>query len=374
MSATKSSFSPTASPSPANSPMIDASRPITSASRITEPSTCRRDAPTVRSVANSRVRCTTVIESVLKITKAPTNRAIPANDSRKYRMMLVNVATSSESSLACSAPDRTVTDVPSSSRMLATSSAGATPSCAATCTESSSPSLSRSAWAVGMSKMANVAPPSELTSPYLAMPTISYSWAGPRAATPIRSPMARFSSSATPSSIATSSAPDGQLPSTRLSGLKRSYSLAVSRPNANEGAPPVSIGSPSGLSSLVWKSLTEPVATSTPSTARTCSRTSSGIGGGCDCSPSKLMSAPLPVTTASVPAYDSTKMALNALSIVSVSTYAPLIIATPRTIAIAVSTVRNLRPARPRSATPIIPTRSLRPPRAPGVRRRRAAP
>ena len=168
--------------------------------------------------------------------------------------------------------------------------------------------------------MANVAPPSELTSPYFAIPTISNSWAGPSAATPIRSPTARFSSSATPSSIATSSEPDGQLPSTRLSGLKRSYSGAVSMPNANEGAPPVSIDSPSGLSSLVWKSVTEPVATSTPSTARTRSRTSSGIGGACDCSPSKLMSAPLPLTTASVPAYDSTKMALNALSIVSVST------------------------------------------------------
>ena len=204
--------------------------------------------------------------------------------------------------------------------MRVTSSSGSTPSCAAACTASSSPSLSRSAWAVGMSKMAKVAPPSELTSPYFAIPTISNSWAGPSAATPIRSPMPRFSSSATPSSIASSSEPDGQRPSTRLSGLKRSYSGAVSMPNANEGAPPVSIDSPSGLSSLVWKSVTEPVATSTPSTARTRSRTSSGIGGGCDCSPSKLMSASLPLTTASVPAYDSTKMALNALSIVSVST------------------------------------------------------
>ena len=186
--------------------------------------------------------------------------------------------------------------------MRATSSSGATPSSAAACTASSSPSLSRSVWAVGMSKMANVAPPSELTSPYRAIPTISNSWAGPRAATPIRSPMARLSSSATPSSIASSPEPDGQRPSTRLSGLKRSYSGAVSMPKAKEGAPPVSIGSPSGLSSLVWKSVTEPAATSTPSTSRTCSRTSSGIGAGCDCSPSKLMPASSPLTTASVPA------------------------------------------------------------------------
>ena len=51
---------------------------MTSDSRITEPSTCRRDAPIVRSVANSRVRWATVIEKVLKMTNAPTKSAIAA--------------------------------------------------------------------------------------------------------------------------------------------------------------------------------------------------------------------------------------------------------------------------------------------------------
>jgi hypothetical protein len=37
----------------------------------------------VRSVASSRVRCATVIESVLKMTKAPTKRAIAPKVSRK---------------------------------------------------------------------------------------------------------------------------------------------------------------------------------------------------------------------------------------------------------------------------------------------------
>ena len=83
LSATNSSFRPTARPRPANSPITDASRPMTSASTITEPSTWRRDAPIVRSVANSRVRCATVIDNVLKITNAPTNRAMPAKVSRK---------------------------------------------------------------------------------------------------------------------------------------------------------------------------------------------------------------------------------------------------------------------------------------------------
>ena len=51
-------------------------------STITEPITWRRDAPSVRSVASSRVRWAMVIERVLKITKPPTNRAMPPNASR----------------------------------------------------------------------------------------------------------------------------------------------------------------------------------------------------------------------------------------------------------------------------------------------------
>jgi hypothetical protein len=82
-SALKSSFNPTARPSPAKRPTTEAPSPITSASRMTERSTCRREAPSVRSVANSRIRCATVIESVLKMTKAPTKSAMPANESRK---------------------------------------------------------------------------------------------------------------------------------------------------------------------------------------------------------------------------------------------------------------------------------------------------
>jgi hypothetical protein len=62
------------------------------------------------------------------------------------------------------------------------------------------------------------------------------------------------------------------------------------------------------------------VATSTPSTPRTRSSVCSGIGAACALSPSKLMPASFPVTTASVPAYDSTKIVSNALSIVSVRT------------------------------------------------------
>jgi len=46
------------------------------------------------------------------------------------------------------------------------------------------------------------------------------------------------------------------------------------------------------------------------------------------------------------------KTVLNAALIVSVKTYVPLIIATPSTIATAVSAARSFRPSRPLSATP----------------------
>jgi hypothetical protein len=66
-----------ARPSPATIPTADAAAPTTRASSTTDPSTCLREAPRVRSVANSRVRCETVTDRVLKMTKAPTNKAIP---------------------------------------------------------------------------------------------------------------------------------------------------------------------------------------------------------------------------------------------------------------------------------------------------------
>ena len=45
--------------------------------------TCLRDAPSVRRVANSRVRWATVIDRVLKITNDPTNSAIAPKPRKK---------------------------------------------------------------------------------------------------------------------------------------------------------------------------------------------------------------------------------------------------------------------------------------------------
>ena len=67
---------PLAIPSRATSPITEATRPMTRPSSRTERMTCLREAPSVRSVANSRVRWATVIDRVLKITNAPTSSAM----------------------------------------------------------------------------------------------------------------------------------------------------------------------------------------------------------------------------------------------------------------------------------------------------------
>ena len=67
--ALKNAFRPFASRKPQNSPMIAATRPVMKPSSSTERLTCLRDAPRVRSVASSRTRCATVIDSVLKMTE-----------------------------------------------------------------------------------------------------------------------------------------------------------------------------------------------------------------------------------------------------------------------------------------------------------------
>ena len=78
---TNSQFSNFASPRPRKSPITEPTRPITNASITTDHSTWRREAPSVRSVANSRIRWAIVIESVFAITKAPTKSEIPAKAS-----------------------------------------------------------------------------------------------------------------------------------------------------------------------------------------------------------------------------------------------------------------------------------------------------
>ena len=81
---TKSRFSPFASSRPRKRPTTEATMPITSASTTTDQRIWRRDAPIVRRVANSRIRCAIVIPSVFAITKAPTKTAMPAKARSAY--------------------------------------------------------------------------------------------------------------------------------------------------------------------------------------------------------------------------------------------------------------------------------------------------
>ena len=170
--------------------MIEASSPITKPSITTDPRTWRREPPSVRSVANSRVRCATVIDSVLKMTNAPTKSAMPPNPRRMYVMMAMPSFVLSASAAACSEPVCTSAVDGTSGVSAVTSSSGVTPSVAATEIESKFPSFWKRACAVGTSNTANVAPPSESSEPNLAMPVISYCFTGPSAATPIVSPTA----------------------------------------------------------------------------------------------------------------------------------------------------------------------------------------
>ena len=186
--ALKKAFRPLASRKPQNSPTIAATRPVMKPSSNTERLTCLRDAPSVRSVASSRTRCATVIDSVLKITNDPTTSEIAAKASRKYLMIASPSFVSLESAAPCSAPVRTTAELSSSGRTSLATALSSTPSLAAMKIESSWPCLLSMAWAVGTSKTAKVAPPIESTEPYLAMPTMLNSRVGPSPAARILSP------------------------------------------------------------------------------------------------------------------------------------------------------------------------------------------
>ena len=89
--------------SPRNRPTTDASVPTTSASTMIERSTCLREAPSVRSVASSRVRCAIVIESEFAMTNEPTKSAMPPNASRNPRRNEMNEFVSAASDFTCCA-------------------------------------------------------------------------------------------------------------------------------------------------------------------------------------------------------------------------------------------------------------------------------
>ncbi len=95
-----------ASSTPRPRPIVDPTKPSTTASNITERVTCRREAPIARSRASSRLRWATRIENVLTIRKEPTTSAMPAKISRN---VLRNEIASTRSLAASSAATSPVT-------------------------------------------------------------------------------------------------------------------------------------------------------------------------------------------------------------------------------------------------------------------------
>jgi len=87
-------FSPTAAPIPPATPPSDPSVAIAAASALTLQRIWRRDAPSVRSSPNSRIRWATVIEKMLKIRNEATTITTPASTSRmvgrKLRLLLIS--------------------------------------------------------------------------------------------------------------------------------------------------------------------------------------------------------------------------------------------------------------------------------------------
>ena len=233
--ASKSLKRPFASARPEIRPTIDASVPTTRASITIERSTCRREAPSVRIVANSRVRCAIVIESEFAITKLPTKSAMPANASRKPWRKVMNWFVSSASSFACSDASLTSAVGGRIFRMSSTSFSCGTPGAAATAISSSLPSLSKIRCAIGRSKPASVAPPIVETDPNRKNPEMRRRSTGPSPWTPTVWPISKFSLSAVASSIATSPDP-GHWPVVSVSGLKTESPLAIEKPRF--GAPP----------------------------------------------------------------------------------------------------------------------------------------
>ena len=170
--ALKSSLIRKAKATPPAMPVTAPSRPKTSASNPTERRICPREAPSVRSMPNSRVRCATVIEKVLKIWKAPTNSETPANTSRAMRRKPRSEAMSSDWRSAASSPVSTTRPGGVISATRSRSSSALTPSSAAIEIWSNLPTRSVIRCASGRITCAMPAPP-KFESPSSVRPTSS---------------------------------------------------------------------------------------------------------------------------------------------------------------------------------------------------------
>ena len=259
-------------PMPAAMPSADPTRPITSASVMTEVSTCRRLAPTARNSASSLPRWATMIENVLKMMNAPTNSAMAANTSRAIRKNPRPSFSCSDCSSATEVAVSASVFGGSSCWIVSRSCAGSMPSSPSTEMESNTPSLLRTRWAVAVSNSARVAPPRLSASPNPAMPEIvNSSGAMPSNRIVIGEPTVRSYVVAVAASTATSCGPVGCSPSrnTRLALFCDQFVPIV-------GGPTPPMASPVLGSCICAYPERSPVADATPCTCCTVSSNASG--------------------------------------------------------------------------------------------------
>ena len=250
----------------------------------------------MRSVANSRVRWVTVIESELAITNEPTKSAMIPNESRNVCRKLVKAFVSLASVSAWAVPLRTCVCGGRTARIEESRSASLTPDFLETRIWSSFPSLLKRRWALFRSKPARVAPPmSSPLVPNLTRPETVNGCALPCASTWIRSPTLMSFLPAVDWSMTTWFAP-GHAPSTSESELNRAWVGSTEKPRC--GAPPKLITLPFEPIRFAV-SATPPIAAWTSGRAFTLGRSDSSNGGRSVVA--SRLTADLPVIEASVP-------------------------------------------------------------------------
>ena len=167
-----------AAPSPAARraprPIVEPSSPSTSASSCTDRITWRREAPSARSSASSRLRWATRIENVLTIRNVPTTSAIAGEDQQEGgdEARSPRAGRSAVSSAASSPVTRLDAVGQHLARRAAASSSWDTPSSAVTQIVGVDVlAVEEQSWAVAVSKSASVAPLSDPPSRKPTMPT-----------------------------------------------------------------------------------------------------------------------------------------------------------------------------------------------------------
>ncbi len=243
-----SSFSrPMAASTPRPRPISDETSPTMAASPRTERKTWRRLAPTMRRSASSRVRWPTVMEKVFKMVKPPTKSAMKAKTSRAVLRKPSAWPMALVASLTTVWPVTTSTPRGNARAMSRCTVALSAPGCATTSIASNWPTSPRSAWAVGVSKAARVAPARLSAVPKRARPTMVNVRVGPCNRIRTGWPTLKSYFCAVPRSMTTWLGVVGSLPWTSRSA-EICWSGSKERPRV--GAPPVEMALPSGA--MYW--------------------------------------------------------------------------------------------------------------------------